>query len=188
VEFGAKLSASVVDGAVFLDRLDWDPYNESGDLVAQVKAYKQRFGCYPASVHCDTIYRTRENRKFCKKHNIRMSGPPLGRPPKQTAENTQELRDRTHQRQQDEIDRIPIEGKFGQGKRRFGLDRIMAKLPETSETVMATIFIVMNLERWLKKLFFALFFCWWSAREQLLNVHCGDIALRRQTLLLNGSL
>jgi hypothetical protein len=43
VEFGAKLSASVVDGAVFLDRLDWDPYNESGDLVAQVEAYKQRF-------------------------------------------------------------------------------------------------------------------------------------------------
>ena len=92
VEFGAKLSASVVDGAVFLDRLDWDPYNESGDLVAQIKAYKQRFGCYPASVHCDTIYRTRENRKFCKKHGIRMSGPPLGRPPKPTAENTQELR------------------------------------------------------------------------------------------------
>jgi len=186
VEFGAKLSASVVDGAVFLDRLDWDPYNESGDLVAQVKAYKQRFGCYPASVHCDTIYRTRDNRKFCKKHNIRMSGPPLGRPPKQTAENTQELRDRKHQRRQDEIDRIPIEGKFGQGKRRFGLDRIMAKLPETSETVMATIFIVMNLEKWLQKLFFALFLCWWSARKQLLNVLWGDTALKRQTLQLNG--
>jgi len=181
VEFGAKLSASVVDGAVFLDRLDWDPYNESGDLVAQVKAYKQRFGYYPASVHCDTIYRNRENRKFCKKHNIRMSGPPLGRPPKQTAENAQELRDRKRQRRQDEIDRIPIEGKFGQGKRRFGLDRIMAKLPETSETVMATIFIVMNLERWLKKLFFSLFFCWWSARKQHLNLHWGEIALRRQS-------
>ena len=187
VEFGAKLSASVVDGAVFLDRLDWDPYNESGDLVAQVKAYKQRFGYYPASVHCDTIYRTRENRKFCTKHNIRMSGPPLGRPPKQTAENAQELQDKKRQRRQDEIDRIPIEGKFGQGKRRFGLDRIMAKLPETSETVMATIFIVMNLERWLKKLFFVLIFCWWSARKQLLNVHWGDTALRRQTLLFNGS-
>jgi hypothetical protein len=40
----------------------------------------------------------------------------------------------------------------------------MAKLPETSETVMATIFIVMNLERWLKKLFFALMLCRWPAR------------------------
>jgi hypothetical protein len=187
VEFGAKLSASVVDGAVFLDRLDWDPHNESGDLVAQVEAYKQRFGCYPESVHCDTIYRTRENRKFCKEHNIRMSGPPLGRPPKQTAENTQELRDKKQQCRQDEIDRIPIEGKFGQGKRRFGLGRIMAKLPETSETVMATIFIVMNLERWLKKLFFALFFCLWPARDQLRNVLWREILLRCQTLLLNGS-
>lgn len=187
VEFGAKLSASVVDGAVFLDRLDWDPYNESGDLVAHVEAYKQRFGCYPESVHCDTIYRTRENRKFCKKHNIRMSGPALGRPPKQTAENAQELRDKKQQRRQDEIDRIPIEGKFGQGKRRFSLDRIMAKLPKTSETVMATIFIVMNLERWLKKLFFAIILCRWPARKQLLTVPWGEIALRCQNLLLNGS-
>lgn len=187
VEFGAKLSASVVDGAVFLDRLDWDPYNESGDLAAQVEAYKQRFGCYPASVHCDAIYRTRENRTFCKKHNIRMSGPPLGRPPKQTAENRQELRGQKQQRRQDEIDRIPIEGKFGQGKRRFSLDRIMAKLPETSETVMATIFIVMNLERWLKKLFFALILCRWPARKKLLNILWGEITLRCQNLLFNGS-
>ena len=28
------------------------------------------------------IYRTRENRKFCKEKGIRISGPPLGRPPK----------------------------------------------------------------------------------------------------------
>ena len=187
VEFGAKLSASVVDGAVFLDRLDWDPYHESGDLIAQVNAYKQRFGCYPASVHCDTIYRTRDNRRFCQKHGIRMSGPPLGRPPKQTAENVQALRDKKQQRRQDEIDRIPIEGKFGQGKRRFSLDRIMAKLPETSESVMATIFIVMNLERWLQKLFFALLFSVWPALKQRLGGHWGDTLLRRQPLLLNRS-
>jgi hypothetical protein len=185
VEFGAKLSASVVDGAVFLDRLDWDPYNESGDLVAQVEAYKQRFGCYPESVHCDKIYRTRENRTFCKKHNIRMSGPALGRPPKQTAENAQELRDTKQQRRQDEIDRIPIEGKFGQGKRRFGLDLIMSKLPETSETTIAMTFIIMNLERWLKKVIFALFFSVWSSQKQLLNVLWGDIPVRRPLLLFN---
>ena len=122
---------------------------------------------------------------FCKKHNIRMSGPALGRPPKQTAENTQGLRDTKQQRRQDEIDRIPIEGKFGQGKRRFGLDLIMSKLPETSETTIAMIFIIMNLERWLKKLLFALFSCGWSARTQFLNVFWGDIPLRRPLLLFN---
>jgi len=166
VEFGAKISASVVDGAVFLDRLDWAPYNESGDLIAQVNSYKNRFGCYPESVHCDTIYRTRGNRAFCKKHSIRMSGPPLGRPPKKTPENTQELRDKKRQQQQDERDRIPVEGKFGQGKRRFGLDLIMAKLANTSETAIAITFIVMNLEKWLKKLFFALLSCLRNVTEQ----------------------
>ena len=31
-EFGAKLSASCLDGYVFLHRISWDNYNESGDL------------------------------------------------------------------------------------------------------------------------------------------------------------
>lgn len=158
-EFGAKLSASLVNGSVFLDRLDWDPFNESGDLIEQVKTYKQRFGCYPESVHCDAIYRTQENRRFCKKHGIRMSGPPLGRPPKKTSENTQELQDRKLQQRQDELDRIPIEGKFGQSKRRFSLNRVMTKLADTSETAIAIVFIVMNLEKWLQKLIFALLWC-----------------------------
>ena len=51
---------------------------------------------------------------------------------------------------QDEIDRIPIEGKFGQAKRRFSLSRIMCKLVKTSETAIAVVFLVMNLEKWLK--------------------------------------
>lgn len=157
-EFGAKLSASLVNGSMFLDRLDWNPYNESGDLIGQIEIYKNRFGCYPESVHCDKIYRTRENRKFCKEHGIRISGAPLGRPLKQTAANTDEIKKIKRQQQQDEIDRIPIEGKFGQSKRRFGLNRIMAKLANTSETVIAITFIVMNLEKWLQKLFFGFFF------------------------------
>jgi hypothetical protein len=148
---------------VFLDRLSWDSYNESVDLIGQIEEYHRRFGHYPESVHCDKIYRTRANRKYCSGHAIRMSGPPLGRPPKVTSENVGELKAKKQQQRQDELDRIPIEGKFGQGKRRFGLGRIMAKLAETSETVMAIIFIVMNLEKWLKMPFFALLF--WLNRQ-----------------------
>lgn len=144
-EFGAKLSASLVDGYVFLDRLDWNSYNESGDLKAQIEFYKERFGFYPESVHCDRIYRNRENRQYCKERNIRISGPALGRPPKDGG------RALKHQQHQDEIDRIPIEGKFGQAKRRFSMNRIMAKLASTSEAVIAIIFMVMNLEKWLKQ-------------------------------------
>ena len=36
---------------------------------------------YPESVQVDRIYRTRSNRAFCKERGIRISGPPLGRPP-----------------------------------------------------------------------------------------------------------
>ena len=144
-EFGAKLSASLVDGYVFLDRLNWNSYNESSDLQAQIEYYKERFGFYPESVHCDRIYRTRENRKYCKERNIRISGPALGRPPK---DGSNALK---RQQRQDEIDRIPIEGKFGQAKRRFSMNRIMAKLASTSESVIAIIFMVMNLEKWLRQ-------------------------------------
>lgn len=64
VEFGAKISVSVADGIAYLDRLSWDAFNESEDLVTQVEKFKERFGHYPASVHADKIYGTRENRKF----------------------------------------------------------------------------------------------------------------------------
>jgi transposase, IS5 family len=160
VEFGAKISVSLVDGFSFVDTLSWDAFNESGDLEAQVEAYHRRFGYYPASVHADRIYRTRANRRYCQEHGIRLSGPPLGRPRVTTESNEVQLKETRRQQRQDELDRIPIEGKFGQGKRRFTLNRIMAKLAETSETVILVSFIVMNLERILSQvLLFVLVLC-----------------------------
>jgi hypothetical protein len=94
----------------------------------------------------------------------------LGRPPKKTSENTQELRDRKPQQRQDELDRIPIEGKFGQSKRRFSLNRVMTKLSGTSETAIAIVFIVMNLEKWLQKLLFTLLWCLRLSTKRLLHV------------------
>jgi hypothetical protein len=44
------------------------------------------------------------------------------------------LKAEAKQARQDEIERIPIEGKFRQGKRKYGIDRLMTKLAETSET------------------------------------------------------
>jgi len=103
-------------------------------------------------VHADKIYRNRGNRKFCKKHSIHLSGPALGSPPKQID------KERKNQARQDELDRIPIEGKFGQGKRRFSLSKVMCKLASTSETAISMVFLVMNIERWLKAILFCLFF------------------------------
>ncbi len=154
-EFGAKLSVSVVDGFSFVDRLSWDNYNESQDLIGQIERYHARFGFYPASVHVDKIYRTRENRAYCKERGIRMSGPPLGRSPKEVS------REERRQAAEDEAIRNQVEGKFGQGKRRFGLGRVMAKLAGTSAAQIVLTFLVMNLERALIRLFLALAYLGW---------------------------
>ena len=151
-EFGAKLSLSVIDGFSFVDRLSWDNYNESLDLVEQIETYHRRFGFYPESVHADQIYRTRVNRAYCKQHAIRLSGPPLGRRPANVAAEDRK------QATADEAVRNTVEGKFGQGKRRFGLGRIMAKLASTSAAQISLTFLVMNLELALRRFFLSLVF------------------------------
>ena len=144
-EFGAKLSASYFEGYVFSERLSWSNYNESGDLQGQIEAYKEFTGYYPESVHVDKIYRTRANRAWCKERGIRINGPPLGRPRKNISQYIKK------QALEDEKIRNAIEGKFGQGKRRFRLNLVMAKLSQTSETVIAISFLVMNLVNLLRQ-------------------------------------
>jgi transposase, IS5 family len=153
VEFGAKIAVSCVDGKVFLERLSWDNFNESVDFRQQVETYRSRFGQYPESVHVDQIYRTKANRAYCKERGIRISGSPLGRPKKdeqvQAALRKQTLEDVGVRNQ--------IEGKFGQGKRRFSLGLIKFKLAKTAETSIAITFLVMNLEHLLRP-----FFVFWA--------------------------
>jgi len=152
-EFGAKISISLVDGLSYLDRLSWDAYNETEDLIPQVESYKQRHGFYPESVHADQIYRSVKNRNYCKEKGIRLSGKPLGRPTK----DSEILALQKDQFRLDEISRIPVEGKFGQVKRRFGLSRLMCKLAKTSETVIALVFMISNLEKKLVRAFIFVF-------------------------------
>jgi len=68
-----------------------------------------------------------------------MSGSPLGRPPANVSPETKK------QALENERFRSAIEGKFGQGKRRFSLDLIKMKRSDTAETVIAISFLVMNL-------------------------------------------
>jgi len=153
VEFGAKLSVSVVDGFAFLDVLQWDAYHEGSYLQESVEAYHRRYGVYPEAVLADQIYRTRENRQYCKKLGIRLSGPKLGRPLKDSEEDSAQKRIEY----QDALDRNAVEGKFGEGKRTYGLGLIRARLRQTSETVIALQFLVMNLEKILRDTFFSFF-------------------------------
>ena len=150
-EFGAKLSVSLMgNGIACVDHLGWDAFNEGTDLKEQVELYKDRYGVYPEAVLVDTLYGSRENREYLKKKGIRFSGKPLGRKPKVTDENREQLKAREKQRREDYRQRIPIEGKFGQGKNGYRLNYIRAKTKATSEAWIKSIFLVMNLVALLK--------------------------------------
>lgn len=142
-EFGAKISVSVVNGYTFIDRLSFDAYNEGAETeyVRVVEEYRRRFGRYPERILADKIYRSRANRTFCKEHNIHLSGPKLGRPSK--SRNAEEIR----QELRETGERNAVEGKFGNGKRKLGLSRIMAKLKETTGAMIGMDIFILNMER-----------------------------------------
>jgi len=146
VEFGAKVGVSLTgSGIARVDNISWDAYNEGRDLKSQVEGYKARYGYYPEVVLADTIYGTRDNRKYLKKHHIRFAGKPLGRPRKATEANREEIAMTKKRRREEHRERIPIEGKFGQGKNGYRLNYIRAKSAKTSEAWIRSIFLVMNL-------------------------------------------
>jgi hypothetical protein len=155
VEFGGKISISVYENYVFLDKLSWDNFNESTHLIEQVEKYYQLMGYYPETIHVDAIYRTRKNRAYCKEKGIKMNGPALGRP------KTNISNEEKKEAKENEKIRNRVEGKLGEGKRRYGLNKIMTKLPSTSMTVISLTFLVMNLSYLLKQVLL-IFLCLFS--------------------------
>ena len=104
-------------------------------MISSVEKYKARFGYYPQMVAADKIYCNRENRRKLKELGIELRAKALGRP-----------------RAVDEKHVSPgeknsIEGKFGQAKTAYGMDRIRARLPQTSESWIVAIILVLNLVR-----------------------------------------
>jgi hypothetical protein len=157
VDFGAKLAVSLVDGYAFCEELSWDAYNEGNTLIDSIEKYEEKYGFYPEVVLADKIYRTQENREYCKKRKIRLSGPKLGRPCEESR------KDEKRQIYQDSCERNEVEGLFGTGKRKYALDRIMAKLRETSETMILLNLVVLNLEKKPRLLF--QIFRWYFGRN-----------------------
>ncbi len=81
VEFGAKFDLSLdSEGYGRIEKISFAAYNESGCLIEAIERFKERTGYYQERVLADQIYRTRENRSYCKEQGIRLSGPKLGRP------------------------------------------------------------------------------------------------------------
>lgn len=133
VEFGAKVQMSLMNGITFLEDLSWEAFNEGTRLISTVENYKRRFGYYPQKVFADKIYCNRDNRAKLKALSITLVAKPLGRP---------SLAVDNHIRPGE---RNPIEGKFGQAKVAYGMNRIKARLQDTSESWIASIVLVLNL-------------------------------------------
>jgi hypothetical protein len=151
VEFGAKINLSLQQGYARIDQFNYEAFNEGTCLIEQVENYKKLNGHYPELVQTDEIYMTRENRKFLKDKNIRHTGKPLGRKPK-----VELSRYEKNKLKKERGERNHIEGKFGQGKSKYKLNKIMARLAQTSESWIGAIFFVMNILK-LSKEYFWLF-------------------------------
>lgn len=115
VEFGAKFDLSLDnEGYGRIEKISFEAYNESTCLAGAVERFKELTSYYPERVLADQIYRTRENRRYCKEHNIRLSGPKLGRPSIYTKVDKK-------QEYQDNTDRIEVERTFSLSKRCYGM-------------------------------------------------------------------
>jgi len=138
VEFGSKLGVSLNCGYARVNKLSWDAYNECNDVEAQVEAYKEIHGHYPDTLLIDNIYLTKKNRKWLEEREIQITNKPLGRPKKETSYEKSKKKKLKNKRSQ-------IEGKFGEGKNGNSLNKVRARLKDTSESWVAGVFFAMNL-------------------------------------------
>ena len=123
-----------------IEKQSFDAYNESDVLPQAVENYRKRTGHYPERILADKIYRNRKNLSFCRDHGIRLSGPALGRPKKDTQiEKKQEYTDA--------VDRIGVERAFSLAKRSYGLGLIRTKLDTTTRSSIVLSIIAMNIDR-----------------------------------------
>ena len=159
-EFGAKIHMNLVDGFAFLDTISWDAFNEGSHLIDYVENYRNRFGFYPTKVLADQIYCTKVNRKWLKDNSIMLAAKPLGRPSAKAVAY--------HVRPGE---RNPIEGKFGQAKNGYGMNRIRARLKNTSQSWIASIILVLNLVKLAGIALVCLSFSAWTRKRRIAHVH-----------------
>ncbi|PIE55795.1 MAG: hypothetical protein CSA34_07165 [Desulfobulbus propionicus] len=99
----------------------------------------------PETVLADQLYGTRDNRRLLKELGVRFGDNELERLPKETEANQQKRKRRRQRHREDRQNRIPIEGKFEQGKNGYRLNAIRARLQKTSTAWINSIFLVTNL-------------------------------------------
>jgi hypothetical protein len=153
VEFGQKISLSVVDGYTFIEEQSWDNFAEGITLQASAEKYRERHGVYPEAILADKTYRNRDNINYCKEHGIRLSRLRLGRPKASEIEADKE------QAYKDSCERNTVEGRIGIDKQSYGLDRIYSRMEPTGEVEAAMNVLCMNVAHVLRRLMHRLSKC-----------------------------
>lgn len=148
-EFGSKQLVMLKDGFAHVQKISWDNFYEGIHLRHCVEKYKDIYGCYPEKVSVDGIFGNKENRRYLKEKGISFVGKQLGRPPKMSSSEKRKL-------QKEMAGRNEIEGKFGQGKNSYGLQKIKARMKQTSESWILSIYFIMNLVKLSERAFLRL--------------------------------
>jgi hypothetical protein len=119
VEFGAKAHILQVDGLTFIDKLDFNAFNECTRLKLSVAKHKRFFG--PAKqLGADRIYATNDNRRFCTANKIITCFPKKG--PKELSKSEKVLSSEISKQRA-----TVMEGVFGTNKNFYGLGKIKVK-------------------------------------------------------------
>lgn len=119
VEFGAKAHILQVDGLAFIDKLDFNAFNECTRLKLSVAKHSYFFG--PVyQLGADRIYATNNNRTFCTAKKLFTTFPKKGT--KKLSKSEQTLRSELSKQRA-----TVMEGVFGTQKNFYGLGKIKVK-------------------------------------------------------------
>lgn len=126
VEFGAKVNKIQVDGINFIQRLDFNAFNEGTQLRNSIFLGRRLFGRVDV-VGADAIYSTNANRKYCTSQKIATDFVRKGRAGKHEQERKVLAKEVKRERA------TRLEGSFGTEKNHYMLHRIGARTKENEE-------------------------------------------------------
>lgn len=126
VEFGAKVNKIQVDGINFIQRLDFNAFNEGTCLRNSIFLARRLFGRVDV-IGADAIYATNKNRKYCTGQKISTDFKRKGRAGKYEAERKMLAKNVRKERA------TRLEGSFGNEKNHYLLHRIGARTKENEQ-------------------------------------------------------
>lgn len=152
-EFGTKAAMALVGGYAFIIYLPWENIPETTVLPDAAEKYRRIFGFYPKNITGGRTCSNVENQKYCDKRGIHLCGSGLGwRTIEKNADTLKHIQEFSGKKN-------PSAGAIDTAEQKYGLDHIMAKLPDTSYTAVSMGVFAANMERKLRLLLYPEIYC-----------------------------